>query len=301
MSFQITIADYSSDWAIKDWWQDPRSKPGYLTKEEVIRFYGTLGLEAVELNHGYWRDMDAARVKQLVADAGLRIINYGAHADLALPPDQRRSELEAVYAILERTAQLGAKGLFLIPGRRHPEFSLEHQRSWLIDGLRAAAARAHSLGVTIICENIDWPPMRPFMGRGSQCREVCAEVDSPGLRLIYDMAAPIFVGEDSLQAFSDMSAYVAHAHIKNFRRLAPGENPDRSLAADDETRYTGTTLDRGVLSVENVVRELKNRGYNGFLQLEYQGEDDPRTALPHNVEYLRTILRQVNTAGTQTA
>jgi sugar phosphate isomerase/epimerase len=293
LAYEITIADYSSDWALTERPQHPRSKPGYLTKEDVIRFYGSLGIQGMEVNHSYWYDYEPDELKRLAADAGVPIVTYVVSVDLAVPPADRRRALDQLFACFDRTLELGASRVFLIPAERHAQFSLAQQRVWLIDALREAADRARSMGITIICENCDYPPTRPFMGRGTDCRDICASVDSPNFRLIYDVAAPLFVGEDSLKTLTEMYPYSLHAHVKNFRLLAPGEQPGRFLDANDGKRYTGTTLDSGIIQIEPVVRELKRLGYTGFLQIEYQGEDDPRVALRHNVEYLRGILKQI--------
>ena len=89
MGYQITIGDYSSDWALMDRAQDPRTKPGYLSREEVIDFYGSLGIHGVELNHSYWYDYTPAQLRRLTADAGLSIVAYTVFIDLAVPSRDR--------------------------------------------------------------------------------------------------------------------------------------------------------------------------------------------------------------------
>jgi sugar phosphate isomerase/epimerase len=149
------------------------------------------------------------------------------------------------------------------------------------------------MGLIILTENAEYPPSRPLLGRGIDCRDICAQVGSPGFRLIYDVGAPIFHNEDHLEILRMMWPYVAHVHLKNYRLLVPCEQPERFRDADDGRRYTGTTLDCGVASIESIVTEVARLGYEGFVQIEYQGEDDPRIALKHNVEYVRGILAKL--------
>ena len=152
------------------------------------------------------------------------------------------------------------------------------------------AERALSVGVTLISENVDHPPSRPLMGRAADCRDICAQVDSPGFRLIYDCAASLFVGEDSLETLHAMAPHVAHVHIKNSRPLAPAEQRERFLEADSGQRYTGTDIDGGVIELPPILAELDQLGYDGYMLLEYQGEEDPRVALPRNIAHLRQLL-----------
>jgi sugar phosphate isomerase/epimerase len=293
MEYPITIGDYSSDWALTDRAQDARTRPGYLTREEIVEFYGSLGLFGIELNDPYWYDYTPTQLKRLTADAGLAIVAYTAFIDLAVPPNERQLALDRFSAMSERTAEMGSSRIYVIPVVVKPAFSLDEQRRWLIENLQRASERAGTMGLTIISENIDYPPARPLMGRGSDCRDICAQVGSPAFRLTYDSAASVFVGDDSLRTLQDMSAYLAHVHVKNLRPLSPGEHRERFRDAEDGKRYTGTTLDSGIIPIPAIIRELKQLGYTGFLQIEYQGEDDPRVALRHNVEYLRGLLREI--------
>jgi sugar phosphate isomerase/epimerase len=153
------------------------------------------------------------------------------------------------------------------------------------------------MGITILSENIDYPPTRVFMGRGSDCRDLCAKVDSAAFRLIYDAAAHLFVNDDPQQTFSDMFPYAQHVHLKGYRVLDPDEQPERFREANDGKRYMGTTLDTGLVDISGIVAQLSRLNYQGFLQIEYQGVDDPRTALKHNVAYLRGLLARLAPAS----
>lgn len=37
---------------------------------------------------------------------------------------------------------------------------------------------------------------------------------------------------------------------------------------------------------------LKDPGYRGFVALEYEGEDDPKEAVPRSLETLRRLIRK---------
>jgi sugar phosphate isomerase/epimerase len=287
----ITVFDYDFDFFLKDKNVEPRPTPGVLTREEILSFVGTLGVDGVELRHDYWSDYPTAELRKLAADSGLPIVSYFFDADLAVPPGERGAVVDKVYSLLERTVALGARRAFFVPCLVKPQWPIERQKTWLIEGLRICAERAHSLGVLLLSENIDWEPVRPLMGRGSDCRNICADVDSPGYRLIYDMCAPLFVHEDSVETLRTMAPYVVHVHCKNSRPVAAGETAYRFRDSTQGVRYTGTVLDEGSVPVAKVLSELKRIDYTGYLQIEYQGELDPREAIRHNLQWLRAQLR----------
>ena len=292
MPIRLTCVDYNSDWALKERFFHPKPVPGYLTREEVIAFFGSLGLAGVELMHAYWDDYSPAKLKALTADAGLPIVSYIIFVDLIAPRTERRPALDAAFALLDRTAELGAPYTMLIAATQPSDAPLSQQRGWLAEGLRACAEHAAKVGVTVLAENIDFPPLRPLMGRGADCRDLCAAVASPTFRLIFDVCATVFVDEDPLDALQVMWPYVAHVHVKNCRQLPIGENAARALAAADGQRYAGADLDRGVIDIPLIVRELRRLKYDGHLLFEYQGEADPRVSMPHNLAYLRRLLSE---------
>ena len=99
-------------------------------------------------------------------------------------------------------------------------------------------------------------------------------------------------GVPSLETLGVMTPY-AHVHVKNSRPLAPGEYTERYLDSTSGQRYTGTNFDGGVVEFRPILAELNRFGYDGYLTIEYQGEADPRNALPHNVAYLRRLLNRL--------
>ena len=135
------------------------------------------------------------------------------------------------------------------------------------------------------------------MGQGSDCLDLCMKVEPAAFWLIYDAAAHRFVNEDPQQTFNDMFPYAQHMHLKNYRALDADEQAERFRAANDGKRYTGTTLDTGLVDIGGIVAQLSHLNYRGFLHIEYQGVDHPRIALKHNVAYLRGLLARLAPAS----
>src|SRR5262245_36672191 len=107
MQIRLSVVDYNAEWALKERNQIPSSKPGYLTCEEVVSFYGTLGVYGIELMHYYWIDYTPAQLRQLVTDAGLSIACFVFLSDLALPLTERGRNVDEACRLLDRTAELG--------------------------------------------------------------------------------------------------------------------------------------------------------------------------------------------------
>lgn len=290
MPSSILLIDYNFDWVLRDGYLNPRTRAGFLTLEEVVSICGELGADGLELMHPYWEDRPAREIKQLAAEAGLPLVCYIFHSDLIVPPSCGREAAEGAFRLLDRTAEMGARLAMIVPGTVKPEVPLAEQRSWLVEGLAACAAHAQSIGITLVAENIDYPPVQPLMGRGADCAAIARQVDSPAFRLIFDTAAPLFVHEAPLAALSEMAPYLAHVHLKNARPLAPGESPGRYLDSTRGRRFQGTSLREGVVDLEPLLVELQRLDYNGCLSIEYQGEGHPGEVLRQDIAYVRRLL-----------
>src|SRR5580704_15274640 len=103
----ITIVDFSCAWAMKDIFQIARSKPGWLSGKDVLKFYAKLGVEGVELMHDYWHDCSPEYLVSLTGDLGLPITCYVFFVDLAVPDEDRRAQIDMGRKLLDRTAAIG--------------------------------------------------------------------------------------------------------------------------------------------------------------------------------------------------
>jgi sugar phosphate isomerase/epimerase len=293
MRNQISMIDFNCDWYLRDCNLTPRSTPGTMSREDVIAFLGTLDVDAIEVMYDYWKDVSAASVCALAAEAGLPIGCCIFMHDLALPATERAAAIEQAKPILDRTAELGAPLAMIVPGLVKPDYALDDQRDWMIDGLAACAELAESRDLTLLAENIDMPEARELMGKGADCRAICDAVGSTAFRLIYDTGCTEIMDEDPIDTLREMAPCIAHVHVKNFRRLQPDESAHRSLISERAIHCAGCDLDAGEVDLGRILNELVLLDYDGMIAIEYQGEGDPHGALPHNVQVLRNLLESM--------
>ena len=203
MQNKIALIDYDADWALKSRHLHPRTTPGYLEREQVIEFLGTLGVQGVELLHGYWEDYSPARLHRLVADAGLVVTVYLSFVDLALPPGEQAKAVDEVGRMLDRAAAIGAAFVHNVSFVMKENVPLAAQRAWIIAGLKQCAERARSAGVTLVCENLDAWPWRLITGRPADALDLWQQVGSSSFRLMYDCGNSMFADEDAVAALRD--------------------------------------------------------------------------------------------------
>jgi sugar phosphate isomerase/epimerase len=290
MPSSILLIDYNFDWVLREGYLNPRTRAGFLTLEEVVSVCAELGADGLEVMHPYWEDRHPRQLERLAADAGLPLVCHIFHSDLVFPPRALREAAERTFRLLDRTAEMGARLAMIVPGTVKPEVPHSEQQFWLVEGLAVCAEHAQSIGITLVAENIDYPPVRPLMGRGADCAAIARQIDSPAFRLIFDTAAPLFVHEAPRQALAEMAPYLAHVHLKNARPLEPGEPAGRYLESTRGRRFQGTSLREGVVDIESLLAELQRLDYDGCLSIEYQGEADPREVLRRDIAWVRRLL-----------
>lgn len=76
------------------------------------------------------------------------------------------------------------------------------------------------------------------------------------------------------------ATYCRYVHFKDFKK--------------DPTHERGlrpTVIGRGDVDHAKCLQHLKNAGFNGFVALEYEGEEDEETGVPASVEFMKFVMK----------
>jgi sugar phosphate isomerase/epimerase len=58
----------------------------------------------------------------------------------------------------------------------------------------------------------------------------------------------------------------------------------------DTIKYKGVVIGEGDVALEDCIHSLKNAGFNGWVNIEFEGEEDVATAIPRSVSVARHLL-----------
>ncbi len=120
--------------------------------------------------------------------------------------------------------------------------------------LRELTRIAEGEGVILVHENCDgWASKSP-----ENLQELLATIDSPALRVVFDVGNPVGYGGNSDSTWDFYRAarpYIEHFHIKDCR---PTENGSIEHTMPGE----------GACDVEAIMRDLVETGYNGWFSIE---------------------------------
>ena len=239
-----------------------------MTMEDVIRKAVELGIEGVDMTAYWFKSTDAAYLASLrhlafqqgVCFSGTAIGASTVQAD----PAKRVQVLEEIKKWVDVSVYLGAPHLRVFAGPLPAGATLQQGVAWTVDTLKAAGEYAGGKGITLGMEDHEG-----ITQNSSACLEIIHRVDSPYLGINLDITN--FIPTPGADAYAQIEAsvpYATHTHIRD--RFANGEAVD---------------LDR-------VWRLFANSGYKGFMSAEYEGEEDPATAVPKLVDKIKILCRK---------
>jgi hydroxypyruvate isomerase len=142
------------------------------------------------------------------------------------------------------------------------------------EGLRRVARVAEEVGVTIVLELLNSKVNHPdYQGdRTAWGIEVCQMVDSPRVKLLYDIYHMQVMEGNIIHTIRDHHAYFAHYHAAG----SPGRN---ELDETQELYYPA------------IVRAILATGYQGYLGQEFIPKGDPIAALKQAFDVCNVSLQ----------
>ncbi|MGA0845763.1 MAG: sugar phosphate isomerase/epimerase family protein [Luteolibacter sp.] len=218
------------------------------------------------------------KIKRQALHLGISLIGYSTHQGFLSPnPENRQKQVQHTIDCLEQAYQLGiptmrvnsgtwgTSGSFneLMANRGEEKpldgFTEEDAYGWVIDAYQSLAKEAGKRGVVMGLEN-HWGLGRTAEG----VKRVVDAVNSPWLKVTLDTG-------NFLEDPYDRLAQLA---------------PDTVLL-QAKTYYGGGvwyTLDLDYVRIASIMRKA---GYTGYVSLEFEGKEDPLTAIPKSLQMLR--------------
>lgn len=246
-----------------------------------IDLAAAMGFDAVEILHRQMKDESPAYLQQLKRRAfihGMSLNGFSTHQGFLSPnKETRQKNIDNTIRYIEMAYAMGIPTLRVNTGtwgtsknfddlmkNRGIEpplkgFTDEDGFGWVIDGLSACLKTAERCGVTLGLEN-HWGLGRTPEG----VMRIVNAINSPWLQVTMDTGNFLEDPYDKLEV------------------LAP-----KTVLVQVKTYYGGGlwyTLD---LDYDRIAAMLRTHKYGGFVSLEFEGKDDPKTAVPKSLAMLR--------------
>lgn len=240
-------------------------KPGKLTLHDLCDMAAAWNLDAIEPTSYYFSSEEPEYIHSLKAKAfrlGLDISGMPIRNNFCLPPgDERDAELAHVRTWVDHAVALGVPAIRIFAGQRKDP---EKDFGWMVEGMKAACDYAGSRGVFLAIENHGY-----LTDTADALLRIVDSVEHEWLGVNLD------TGNFREKPYDHMAAVVHLAvtvQIKIQVRTADGSGTEDA----DFDRIAGI---------------LRNANYRGYAALEYEGKEDPMSAVPSYLDRLRQALK----------
>jgi len=252
-----------------------------LTIEQCVDLAADTGFDAVEILHVQMEDESPAmlqRIKQRAFRQGLDLCGLSTHQTFVSPdPEVRKENVEHTIRCIELAYALGIPTIRVNTGRWGTSgdfdtlmankgiepvlegYTDEDGFAWVREGLEKCLPAAEKCGVVMGLEN-HWGLGRTAKG----VLRVLREVPSPWLKATLDTGN--FLEDQYAQ----------------YEQLAP-----ETVYVQAKTYYGGGTWYTLEIDYERVAQTLRKVDYEGYISLEFEGQEAHETAIPKSLAMLR--------------
>ena len=269
---KIGVSSYSF------WHFDENSKPSMSFCIENAARMGFDGIEFLLVQMSSVDNSHLQKLKKKAFHAGLDIMGLSTHQGFLNPSENYRNEnINKTIDQIEIAYKLGIPTMRINTGRWGTSESFDALMAnkgieppisgytetdgfpWVIDSIEKCLPTAEKCGVVLGLEN-HW-------GLGisaKNVKKIIEEIDSPWLKATLDTGNFL---EDRDNQIKNLAPYACLVQAKTY--------------------YGGGvwyTLD---IDYESIGRVMRDNNYKGYISLEFEGNEDPMTAVPKSLEVLR--------------
>lgn len=232
-------------------------------------------------------------IRRITDGHGLNNACYTFFADLdSGEAEEARKARDDFKKGIEAALELGA-GIVMLPVRGSESRSRGESRDNTVKNLGGVMDFAHEAGVAVTVENF---PSRfsPFVVSDDVIRLVS---ELPRVKVTFDNGNVTTGGERASESYKKCAGQVIHAHFKDFERCGK-DSPGGRLCLDGNYRRP-VMLGEGEVEQAEVLEAMKENGYGGCINFEYEGSEyaDKYEAAREGISRMRGWIRDVWEAG----
>ncbi|MCS6852682.1 MAG: sugar phosphate isomerase/epimerase [Gemmataceae bacterium] len=247
---------------------DLKAKPKpSMTLEDFIDFVAQHDADAVELTAYYFPQTTPeylAQLKGRAARLGLDISGTAVGNNFCLTdPVKHRAQIDMVKAWTEHSARLGAKTMRIFAGTA-PKGGEEAARKQCLAAIEEACDHAAKFGVILALENHGG-----ITSTAEQLLTLVRAINHSWFGVNLDTGN--FITADPYADLAQLAPYAVNVQLKT--------EIQRSGRAREEA------------DLPRLLDILRQVNYRGYVALEYEAAEDPKTAVPRHLATLRKLMR----------
>ena len=257
--------------------------------EECFKKAKEFGYDAIELQgsrpHGDPNDIteeDIANIRRWSEEYGLPIISYEPEMPkLTWQKEEWNEEgVEHLKKCIDLCKALDIPKMVLAAEQSNYQMSTDEEWATFIRCAKKLAAYSEEIdGCILILETVT-PWEGRVLLRADDIVRAMKEIDSPKVKGMLDLAAPLTVGEPSSQYFEKLGKDLIHIHLVDCNK----DNEDHLIFGDGE------------LPLEEVLTMIDSYGYDGYCSIELFDEYRTEPVL-YNLKAIRVVRNACKELG----
>lgn len=231
------------------------------------------------------------RLEAASARTSIPVSGFCMAANFLGSEDERRAEIARVQRYVELCNRFGAGFLRhdVVPWHLRPQTTGEFEREFvgIVAASRAVTEFGAARGVVTSVENHGF-----FMNSSERVLRLIHAVDHPNFRFTLDVGNFLCVDEDPHVATRRSLPQAGFVHLKDFylRRAEPGPG---WLKTTGGQFIRGSVFGFGDLDAKGLVESVVASGYDGFVSLEYEGNEPSLYGCEVGLNNIRRMLGEI--------
>ena len=266
---------------------------GQMSQSDTIKKAAELGYEAIEFTalnpEGDMSQIEYAKIlRKLAEDNGILISAYAVGGNVALSDENAlKNEIERLKGCVDVAAELGAKYMrHDVMGNYNDFPSFDAALATIAKAAREITEYAQSKGVMTLVENHGQVCQDP-----DRIERLIAAVNHKNYGLLLDTGNFMCADVSPVYAASRLAHLAKMVHVKDAKIVPFGTKTEYNLY---ETRGCNkldfVTAGTGDANLPQVFAILKKAGFDGHIDVEYEGRADCLEALGQSIVNINNMI-----------
>jgi sugar phosphate isomerase/epimerase len=267
-----------------------------MSVQEVIAYIASIGGEHVEIVPLGFNLTDNPElievIKKQAQESGIEISNYAVGGNFSgLNDEDFKREVERLKREVDIAAALGVTKM------RHDvasssDLSITHFLSelpLLAEACRVIADYAEQYGITTSVENHGY-----YIQHSDRVQALVNLVGRPNFRTTLDVGNFLCVDENPAVAVENNISIASMVHVKDFYYRSSTDAPREGWFTSSSGNWLrGAIVGHGDIAMPQVLRKVKESGFDGYISIEFEGMENCRTGTRLGFDYVKRVWNQL--------
>lgn len=275
-------------------------KSGEMTVLDVVQWIADNGGEHMEIVPYGFTLVDnlelADAVREKAKEVGIELSNYSMPANFVQETEEEfEKEVARIKEHVDLCHRMGIKHMrhdvtaFTLPPEKITIEWFEENLHLMVEGSRQIADYAAQFGITTTIENHG-----QCVQHSDRVQRVLLEVDRPNFKTTLDVGNFLCVDEDPIVGVKKNLPFASLVHFKDFYIRPYYANPGGGewFTSANGNYLRGSIVGQGDINIPQIVKLVKDSGYDGYISLEFEGMEECKEASKIGLDNLRRFWEE---------